>query len=281
MNAETGTTYVLGNDPAELARLDRQAAVIERPTRMILEAAGITRHMRVLDLGTGLGHVARLVGELIGPGGAVVGVDQSSDALAVARRRTGEAGADHVSFIEGDVRAWRSESPFDAIVGRLLLFHMADPIQVVRHHFQNLRSGGLFVAVDFDLGAARSEPHTQLAEDALGWVIQAFTAAGASPRIGARLAMILRGAGLQNVSTFGIQAYVPPQDAGAALLAGVVRSLAPVITTRGIATAEQVGLETLEQRIAAELKRADAVFLPPTVVGAWGSLLHSRVAAQM
>jgi len=270
MNAETGKTYVLGNDPPELARLDRQATFIERPTRMILEAAGITRHMRALDLGTGLGHVARLLGELVGPDGAVVGVDQSGDALAVARQRTVEAGAaDHVSFIEADVRAWRSESQFDAIVGRLLLFHMADPLQVVRHHLQNLRSGGLFVAVDFDLGAARSEPHTQLAEDALGWVIQAFTAAGASPRIGARLAMILRGAGLQNVSTFGIQAYVPPQDAGAALLAGVVRSLAPVIVTRGIATAEQVGLETLEQRIAAELKRADAVFLPPTVVGAW------------
>ena len=148
---------------------------------------------------------------------------------------------------------------------------MADPIQVVRHHIQNLRSGALFVAVDFDLGAARSEPRVQLADDALGWVIQAFTVAGASPRIGARLAMILREAGLQNVSTFGVQAYVPPQDpAAAALLAGVVRSLSPVITARGIATEEQVGVETLEQRIAAELKRADAVFLLPTVVGAWG-----------
>jgi len=95
-------------------------------------------------------------------------------------------------------------------------------------------------------------------------------AAGASPRIGARLAMILREAGLQNVSTFGVQAYLPPDDpAAAALLAGVVRSLAPVITGRGIATAEQVGVATLEDRIAAELKRADAVLLPPTVVGAW------------
>ena len=270
MNTETDKTYVLGNDPAELARLDRQAAVIERPTRMILQAAGITRKMRVLDLGTGLGHVARLVGELVGTDGSVVGVDQSGDALAVARQRTGEAGADHVSFIEGDVRAWRSESPFDAIVERLLLFHMAEPSQVVRHHLQNLRAGGSFVAVDFDIGAARSEPHVQLAADVLGWIMQAFTVAGASPRIGARLAMILREAGLQNVSTFGVQGYLPPPDpAAAALLAGVVRSLAPVITGRGIATAEQVGVATLEERIAAELKRADAVLLLPTVVGAW------------
>jgi len=273
MTIKTGRTYVLGNEPAELSRLDRQAAAIERPTRMVLQAAGLTRGLRVLDLGTGLGHVARLVGELVGPEGAVVGVDQSGDALDVARRRIQESGASHVSFIEADVRSWRSESPFDAVVERLLLFHMADPVQVIQHHCRNLRAGGLFVAVEFDIGAARSEPRVQLADDALSWVMQAFTVAGASPRIGARIAMILRAAGLQDVTTFGVQAYLPPDDpAAAVLLGGVVRSLAPVITARGIATAEQIGVETLEQRIADELKQADAVLLLPTVAGAWGRL---------
>jgi len=273
MGVEAGRTYVLGNEPPELARIDRQAASIEQPTRIVLQAAGITRGLRVLDLGTGLGHVARLAGELVGPEGAVVGVDQSGDALAVARRRTNESGATNVSFIEADVRSWRSESPFDAVVERLLLFHMADPVQVVQHHCRHLRAGGLFVAVDFDIGASRTEPHVQLADDALSWVMQAFTAAGASPRIGARLAMILGAAGLQDVATFGVQSYAPPHDpAAAALLAAVVRSLAPTITARGIATAEQIGIETLEQRIADELKRADAVLLLPTVAGAWGLL---------
>lgn len=71
--------------------------------------------------------------------------------------------------------------------------------------------------------------------------------------------------------TFGVQAYIPPRDpTGAALLAGVVRSLAGEITRRGIATAEEVGIDTLERRIAGELERNDAVLLPPTVVGAWG-----------
>ena len=80
--------------------------------------------------------------------------------------------------------------------------------------------------------------------------------------------MILRQAGLGQVNTFGVQAYLPPQDkAGPTLLGGVVRSLAAVIVERGIATAEQLGLETLEERIAEALQRADAVLLPPTVVG--------------
>jgi ubiquinone/menaquinone biosynthesis C-methylase UbiE len=271
MATDTSRTYVLGNDPAELARLDRQAANIERPTRVVLQAAGIGRGFRVLDLGSGLGHVARLVGEAVGPEGAVVGVDQSVDALAVARRRTEEAGASNVSFIEGDVRTWHSGSPFDAIVERLLLFHMADPVEIVRRHFQNLRAGGLFVAIDFDIGACRSEPRVQLAEEAVDWIMEAFAGAGAWPRIGARLGTILQAAGLQDVTTFGVQGYIGPNDpTGPALLGGVIRSLVPTIVARGIATAEQIGIETLERRMAEELKRADAVFLPPTVVGAWG-----------
>jgi hypothetical protein len=57
---------------------------------------------------------------------------------------------------------------------------------------------------------------------------------------------------------------------GAKLLGGVVRSLAPVIVQRGIATPEQADVETIEDRIAREMQLANAVFLPPTVVGAWG-----------
>ena len=81
------STYSLGNDPQELARLDHQAEAIARPTAMLLQAAGIGPGMRVLDLGTGLGHVAMQVAAMVGPEGSVVGVDQSAEALEVARSR--------------------------------------------------------------------------------------------------------------------------------------------------------------------------------------------------
>ena len=73
------------------------------------------------------------------------------------------------------------------------------------------------------------------------------------------------------MTTFGVQDYLPPHSrAGAALLAGIVRSLADVITSHGLATLEQLGLDTLDQRIADALQREQSVLLPPTVVGAWG-----------
>ena len=263
--------YVLGNAPDELRRLDRQAAAIGPATRLLLQAAGIGPGMRVLDLGTGLGHVARMIGELVGPSGAVVGIDRSGDALAVARERTEQAGATHVSFLEGDIASWRGSQPFDAIVERLVLFHVTDPVAVVRHHRQNLRPDGTFVAIDFDLGGLRTEPRVELVGNALRWIVDAFAAAGASPRIGARLGVILEQAGLENVTTFGVQPYAPPHSASSAnLISSVVRSLAPTILQHGIATAEEMDLPTLEHRIAQAVQHANAVVLMPTVVGAWG-----------
>ena len=264
-------SYVLGSEPPELVRLDRQAAWLEPATRMLLRQAGVARGMRVLDLGTGLGHVARLAGDLVGHTGTVVGIDRSAPALAAARQRTEAAGASHVSFIESDVSKWRSPDPFDAIVGRLLLFHVPDPILAVRQQLENLRSGGLFVALDFDAGVARAEPPVRIVEEVGDWIERAFSAAGASPRVGARLGSILKHAGLADVRTIGVQSYSQPGDPfGPAFLAGLVRSLTDTIVREGIATAEQVGVDTLEQRIREALRDADAVMLLPTLVGAWG-----------
>ena len=206
---------------------------------------------------------------LIGTNGLVVGLDQSADVLHEARRRAGNDA--RIVFTQGDVTSWRDAEPFDVIVGRLLLFHVADPVAVVRHHVAALRPAGQFIAIDFDIGSARTEPAVPLLKEALEWISAAFSAAGASPNIGARLGVILEDAGLTGVTTFGVQGYIPPRSpAGPALVAGVVRSLEDAIVAHGIATREQVGIETLESRLADALSRANAVLLPPTVAGAWG-----------
>jgi len=275
------TDYVLGSEPPELVRLDRQAAWLEPATRLLLGQAGIARGMRVLDLGTGLGHVARLAGDLVGPTGAVVGIDRSGQAISVARQRAEAAGASHVSFVEADVSAWRSPEPFDVIVCRLLLFHLPDPVLAVQRQLENLRPEGLFVALDFDAGAARSEPPVRIVEEVRDWIERAFRVAGASPRVGARLGSILRRAGLAGVATLGVQGYVQPDDPfGRAFLAGLVRSLTDTIIRQKIASADDIGADSLEQRIGEALIDADAVLLPPTLVGAWGRRSNSRASAR-
>jgi SAM-dependent methyltransferase len=227
--------------------------------------------MRVLDLGTGLGHVAMMAGELVGPNGSVIGIDRSEEALTIARERASAKGLTHVTFATGDATEWKATDPFDAVIGRLLLFHVAEPVAVVRHHIANLRPGGIFVAVDFDLGNCRTEPPIAMAQNAIRWVHDAFRASGAWPRIGSRLGTVFEEAGLTQTITFGVQGYLSPRDpAGAPLLAGVLRSMAPAIVRHGIATEDEIGAATFEQRLREAVQQADAVILPPTVVGAWG-----------
>jgi ubiquinone/menaquinone biosynthesis C-methylase UbiE len=267
--------YVLGSERVELDRLARQADVIAPATELLLRAAGVAPGMRVLDLGTGLGHVAVMLGRMVGSTESVVGVDQTAAVLESAARRAEDEGVTNVGFVEADIATWQDDAPFDAIVARLVLLHLADPVAVVRHHAAGLRSGGLMVAVDFDVGARRAEPPVALVTQAIGWVLEAFRHAGVDPTIGIRLAPLLASAGLADVTSLGIQTYHAPDDpVGPDMLAGVVRALADVILTAGIATPEELDLDTLEHRIAHELDAADAVLLGPTLVGAWGRHPH-------
>ena len=263
--------YVLGTDDVEIARLDAQGAMAAPATRLLLRAAGIAPGMRVLDLGSGLGHVAFEMAELVGEDGSVLGIDQSARLLGIAEERRLGAGLANVAFQEADVRTFRESEPFDAVVGRLILFHLPDARDVIAHHLAALRPGGAIVAIDFDIGSARAQPPVGLMTTLVGWVLDAFRSADADPTIGARLALLLRRAGAVDVATMGIQAYFAPDDLqGPMLLAAAVRAVAPQIVAAGIATEAELGIDTLQERIARELAAADAVSLPPAIVGAWG-----------
>jgi ubiquinone/menaquinone biosynthesis C-methylase UbiE len=267
-----GTAYVLGSDDAEIARLDEQASSIAGATEALLRAAGIGGPMRVLDLGTGLGHVAFQVAGLLDPDGSVVGVDQAERLLEIAESRRAAAGAENVGFLQADARTFTASDPFDAIVARLLLFHLPDREEVLRRQLDSLRPGGTMVLVEFDIGAMRAEPEVPLVEAVRVWIEAAFRSAGADPRIGAQAAQLLRRARFADVSTFGIQSYFAPSDPiGPFLCAGVTRSLAPQILAHGIADEAELGLETLQTRIAEQVAARDAVIMPPAVVGAWAT----------
>ena len=77
--------YVVGDGERE--RLQDQATLLNPFTRYLFEDAGIGPGMRVLDVGSGMGDVALLAAEMVGPTGAVAGVDKNHDVLVAARQR--------------------------------------------------------------------------------------------------------------------------------------------------------------------------------------------------
>ncbi len=262
--------YPLGHDADELQRLEDQARVLQPATETILTLAGIEPGMRVLDLGTGAGDVALTVAEMVGASGAVVGVDQSSEALARAAQRCEQRGVANVTFVHDDLHSAAVSGPFDAVVGRLVLLYTPDPAVVLKRYAALVRPGGVVVAMEFEMTAAGLLPSTALSDRAVGWIAEAFRRAGLDPLLGARLGDVLEAAGLEQPTVLGLQTYLPPADPiGPRMVSGIVRTLLPVHERTGIATAREVGIDTLQQRLAAVQAEADAIFKPPALVGAW------------
>jgi SAM-dependent methyltransferase len=261
-------TYVLGHEEQELARLEFQAGMLAPATRTILRLAGIEPGMRVLDIGTGAGDVAFAVAELVGPSGSVVGVDQSVRALRFAAMRAEQRGTANVTFIHDDLHAVRIEEEFDALVGRLILMHTTDPVELLRKFAARVRPGGVVAMMDYDIRASGTLPRTDEVDRVVYWIVEAFVRSGFDPSTGPRLGSLLRAAGLAEPTVLGLQSYLEPGDPnGAKLGAETIRTLLPIIQQHGVATAAEVDVETLEERLANAVR--EAFFKPPTLVGGW------------
>ena len=164
-------SYPLGRSAAETRRLILQHQIYGPLTRQFLIAAGITRGMKVLDLGSGAGEVALLLADLVGPQGQVVGIDVNPDILDTARARVNAAGWTNVEFVVGDLDHLDVASDFDAVVGRWILMYLAEPADLLRRVRAHARPGAVIAFQESaDLTAAvEAFPPTPLHDDIVRW----------------------------------------------------------------------------------------------------------------
>jgi len=270
-DSHSGYQFGSGIGEDEIARLEIQGRALAPATRMIFAEAGIQPGMRVLDLGCGAGDVAFVAAGLVGPSGSVVGVDRSPEALARARLRAGQRGLAQVRFVEGDLGDPAPGGPFDAIVERLVLWTVPDPAALLRRQTTVLRPGGLVVPVEEDLSTIRTLPQTPFGTQLKSWLVEAFAKAGMS-MVGSRLWAILQEAGLRPLGMIGIQPHFGPGDeTGIALLVESMRLAEPLIVGTGVATAEEIGMDTFEQRLREDGQRTQAVGAYPMLLSAWAT----------
>jgi SAM-dependent methyltransferase len=99
--------------------------------------------MRVLDIGCGIGDVSMLLAEAVGEAGAVVAFDREPRAIEKARSRALAAGYRQIEFVVASDDAFPDRPVFDAVIGRYILLHQADPVAMVRRAATAVRPAGV------------------------------------------------------------------------------------------------------------------------------------------
>lgn len=105
---------------------------------------------RVLDIGCGPGYLCESMGEIVGRQGVVVGIDISSDLIALCNRRKTST---QLSYAVGDAtNVNQADASFDVVVCTQVAEYVPDVDRVLSEAFRVLKPGGrtVFVATDWD-----------------------------------------------------------------------------------------------------------------------------------
>jgi ubiquinone/menaquinone biosynthesis C-methylase UbiE len=269
----TEVAYILGHSEHEIRRLTLQASIIEPITKRLLTEAGLARGMRVLDLGTGCGDVAMLAAEMVGPSGTVVGIDRSPEALAVSRERGRKAGHANLEFRQGAAEDFVDPVPFDLVVGRYVLIHQADPAAFIRAAASHVRPGGRIAFHEISIRAPDIFSTAPLYAQVLKWLELTFRSA--LPHIDApsRLNAHFVAAGLKRPSLFGeVTVGCGPDSPIFPWIALSMRNVLPQLEKIGAATAAEVDIETLEERLREAVTMSNSQIHSFPQMCAWTSL---------
>jgi SAM-dependent methyltransferase len=195
----------------------------------MLDAAAVGPGARVLDVACGPGDATAAAADR---GARAVGVDVATAMVEVARRRHPglpflRAAAEALPFASG---------AFDAVLGGLLVHHLAEPVPVVREFARVLAPGGRLVLTAWDVPERCA---------LVGVLVAAIAEVGAAPpadlppgppffqfSTDAALAGLLAGGGLGEVEVHTVAFAHPVADAGrlwTGLIRGTVRSSALVV----------------------------------------------------
>ncbi len=266
------SSYVLGSSPRELARLTLQDQVLRPVTKRLLSQAQLKEGSRILDLGCGAGDVSMMAAKMVGPQGSVVGVDQSSEAIAKAESRAREAGLPQIEFLTTRVEELASIDQFDGIIGRYVLIHQSSPVAFIGAATRHLRPGGWIAFHEplfhFEL---EGQPMAPLFKQQIDLFLKA-SSAFPNRYAGGRMVEHFQTAGLPCPELFS---EVPMGGADSVIYGWFVetmRSLLPLPVKQGFVTEREMSIDTLEERLRSEAAMLKSQASAAIQVCAWAKL---------
>ncbi len=264
-----GDGYVLGRTSEEYQRLRRQARLWEQVTAQLLDRVGISAGMRCLDVGCGPGEVMRLMAERVGASGRVTGLDNDGRVGREAVEVLRAAVAGQFEFTEADAETTGEPpgGPFDLVYARLLLFHLRDPVAMLRKMYAWTRPGGVMLVQDWDCRTMDIVPRLATWAEFERVMYGVFDKAGRDPRIGLKMPLHLVAAGLGEPDGTDVAGQLRPLAEIGGLFQAVYQSMQPAGLRFGLTT-EAAG-QVFVAEITEAIRQRRGVGMSPLLVSAW------------
>jgi SAM-dependent methyltransferase len=251
----------LANQRQRLATLE---ALLDAGTIRHLEARGVGRGWRCLEVAAGGGSIAAWLCDRVGLDGSVLATDLDTTVLRDVSRPNLEVRVHDV--VADDL----PEAEFDLVHMRLLLMWLEDPVAALRRLAASLRPGGWLVAEEMDFVSAVVDPRLDGARrTAFERIIRAHDTVlagghGFDPQYGRRLTGDLMEAGLADVDGEGRVATWRGGTAGGLIWRLTIEQLRDEMIASGVVTAEDVATAL------ALCDDPDLAVLSQVTMAAWG-----------
>ena len=164
--------------------------------------------------------------------------------------------------------------PFDLAIGRYVLIHQADPTTFIRSAASHVRPDGLIAFHEVAVyGECHALPPVPLWEQCWNWAIIAFRSVMAHPDAAGRMTAYFQDAGLKRPTIFcEIPVGGGPDSPVYAWWARTLRSVLPQLEKIGAATAAEVDIDTLEDRLRDAVSAVHSQVLCPMQFCGWTKL---------
>lgn len=185
--------YILGNQDSEITRLQTQAAFFEPITKQTLLNAGLKKDMSCIDIGCGSGSVTRLMADMVGDNGYVVGVDMDNRYLQYCNRNI--SSRQNIEFVHDDICNSRLDinERFDIVYSRFMFHHLSNRREAVRSMKRMTKKGGTIIIQDLDHapGSWLCYPENNFVEMLRKVYVALIKNGGGDPLVGRKLYKLL------------------------------------------------------------------------------------------
>lgn len=241
-------------------------------TDRLFAQANIPEGATALDVGCGSGDVTLRLSTAVGMNGHVTGLDLNANALHLARAKATELGLTNTEFLQHDFLDFvRDGVTFDIVTCRRVLMYLPRQQEAATAFFNLVKSNGILLLQEHDTTVRCPASDRPLAYQAQRWVWDTVEAEGANLGTGFQMHSLLSNAGFSDISIFAEAVVETPLQA--AQSAEIVRVMLPRIEAAKVATAGEIDIDTLEDRLIAERLKSHSTSIAEV---AFGAIAHVR-----